>query len=115
MNINKDDTRQYLLSPYMLEILNEELNKMLKLGVVEPSISPRNSSFGRKVIRCMSFCFEGRKLNEVTMHDSYPLPGIDRILNLLRDAKYISYIDLRDLLLEKKRVSVFLVAEYFNL
>jgi hypothetical protein len=41
------------------------------------------------------FCFDARKLNEITKHDSYPLPRVDRILSLLRDAKFISSIDLR--------------------
>ena len=41
------------------------------------------------------FCFDGRALNETTRHDSYPLPHIDRILNNLRNAKFISSIDLR--------------------
>lgn len=89
--------RQYLMSPYMLKILNDELDEMLKLDVVEPSQSPWNSPvlLEKKSSGEYRFCFDGRKLNEVTKHDSYPLPKIDRILNLLRDAKYISSIDLR--------------------
>lgn len=34
---------QYLMSPYMLKILIEELDEMLQLRVVEPSDSPWNS------------------------------------------------------------------------
>ncbi|KAG5879653.1 hypothetical protein JTB14_014979 [Gonioctena quinquepunctata] len=34
--------RQYLMSPYLLNILNSELDNMLRLGVVEPSDSPWN-------------------------------------------------------------------------
>lgn len=89
--------RQYNMSPFMLKIMNEELNEMLKLGVVETSHSPWNSPvlLVKKASGEFRFCFDGRKLNEVTKHDSYPLPRIDRILNLLRDAKFISSIDLR--------------------
>lgn len=89
--------KQYLMSPYMLKILNAELDDMLKLGVVEESHSPWNSPvlLVKKSCGEYRFCFDGRPLNEVTKHDSYPLPQIDRILNLLRDAKYISSIDLR--------------------
>lgn len=89
--------RQYLMSPYMLKILNQELDEMLQLGVVEPSHSPWNSPviLVKKNSGEFRFCFDGRKLNEVTKHDSYPLPRIDRILNMLRDAKFISTIDLR--------------------
>lgn len=89
--------KQYLMSPYMTKILNSELDDMLKLGVVEPSHSPWSSPvlLVKKSSGEYRFCFDGRPLNEVTKHDSYPLPHIDRILNLLRDAKYISSIDLR--------------------
>lgn len=89
--------RQYNMSPYMLKIMNKELDEMLKLGVVEPSHSPWNSPvlLVKKATGEYRFCFDGRRLNEITKHDSYPLPRIDRILNLLRDAKFISSIDLR--------------------
>lgn len=89
--------RPYLMSPYMLKILNEELDRMLELGVVEPS----NSAWSSPVLLVKKsggeyrFCFDGRALNEVTKHDSYPLPHIDRILSMLRGAKYVSSIDLR--------------------
>lgn len=89
--------RQYLLSPYMLGHLNRELDKMLELGVVEPSMSEWSSPvlLVKKSNGDYRFCFDGRKLNAVTKKDSYPLPFVDRILNMLRDARYISSIDLR--------------------
>lgn len=89
--------RQYLMSPYLLKILNKELDDMLRLDVVEPSNSPWCSPvlLVKKSSGEYRFCFDGRKLNESTKHDSYPLPRIDRILNMLKDAKYISSIDLR--------------------
>lgn len=102
MNIDTGDAkpfklRQYLMSPYMLQLLNSELDDMLKLGVVEPSKSPWNSPvlLVKKSSGEYRFCFDGRKLNEVTRHDSYPLPRVDRILSSLRGAKFISSIDLR--------------------
>lgn len=102
MNIDTGDAKpfkkkQYVLSPYMLKILNSELDEMLKLGVVEPSNSPWCSPvlLVKKKNGEHRFCFDGRALNEVTKHDSYPLPQVDRILNMLRDAKFISSIDLR--------------------
>lgn len=89
--------RQYLMSPYMLKILNDELDEMIGLGVVEPSKSPYNSPvlLVKKASGEYRFCFDGRNLNQVTKHDSYPLPRIDRILNYIRGARYISCIDLR--------------------
>lgn len=89
--------KQYLMSPFMLNNLIKELDKMLALDVVEPS----NSSWCSPVLLVKKsnndyrFCFDGRKLNSVTKRDCYPLPHVDRILNMLRDAKFISSIDLR--------------------
>ena len=89
--------KPFLMSPYMSKILNEELNDMLKLGVVEPSNSPWCSPvlLVKKPTGEFRFCFDGRSLNQVTKYDSYPMPNIDRILNSLRGATYISSIDLR--------------------
>lgn len=40
-------------------------------------------------------CFDGRKLNSMTKPDAYPLPFVQDVLDNLRDARYISSIDLR--------------------
>lgn len=89
--------KQYLMSPFMLGHLNKELDKMLKLGVVEASHSDWCSPvlLVKKNSGEYRFCFDGRKLNSVTKRDSYPLPHVDRILNMLRDSKFISTIDLK--------------------
>lgn len=85
------------MSPYLLEKLKKQLDEMIASDIVEPSKSPWCSPVllvkqGAKDYR---FCFDGRKLNGLTKHDSYPLPRIDRILNMLKDAKFISSIDLK--------------------
>lgn len=89
--------RQYPLSPYMMKILNSELDEMLRLGVVEPSHSSWNSPvlLVKKKSGEYRFCFDGRRLNSVTKPDAYPLPRVDRILSMLRDARFISSIDLK--------------------
>lgn len=89
--------KQYPFSPYMTKILHSELDEMLKLGVVEPSQSPWSSPvlLIKKKNNEYRFCFDGRKLNEITKHDAYPLPRIDCILRNLAGAKFISSIDLR--------------------
>lgn len=89
--------RQYPFSPFMLNILNKELDSMLELDVVEPSHSSWNSPvlLVKKKSGEYRFCFDGRRLNSVTKTDAYPLPRVESILSMLRDAKYISSIDLR--------------------
>lgn len=89
--------RPFPLSPYMADILNKELDDMLKLGVIEPSTSPWSSPVFLIKKSCgeYRFVFDGRPLNELTKHDSYPLPSIDRILSMLRNSNFISSIDMR--------------------
>lgn len=89
--------KQYLMSPYMLEHLNRELDKMIEMDIVEPSMSEWSSPvlLVKKANGDYRFCFDGRKLNAVTKRDSYPLPFVDRILNMLSESKYISSVDLR--------------------
>lgn len=89
--------RQYRLSPFMLGHLNKSIDEMLRLGVIEPSKSPWNSPVlltpkKNGSYRCV---LDSRSLNSITKKDSYPLPRIDDILAMLRDAKFISSIDLR--------------------
>lgn len=90
--------KQYPLSPFMLNALNKELDEMLDLDVVEES----HSSWSSPVLlvkkadgESYRFVFDGRSLNRLTKPDSYPLPNVDRILYNLRNAKYISSVDLR--------------------
>ena len=81
----------------MLKHLNGELDKMLALGVVQPSSSAWASPvlLVKKPSGEYRFCFDGRKLNSLTRHDAYPLPMVDQILNKLTGAQYLSSIDLK--------------------
>lgn len=89
--------RHHVMSPYKLEILNRELDKMLELKVVRPSTSPWASPvlIVEKANGEPRFCFDGRKLNSVTKKCAYPLPIVDHILNKLAGARFLSSIDLK--------------------
>lgn len=41
------------------------------------------------------FCVDFRKLNAVTVKDSYPLPYVAHTLDKLKDAKFLSTIDIK--------------------
>lgn len=88
--------RYYRLSPAKLKEVNEEVDKMLELGVIEPSISPWNNPILMVPKRDGSnrFCLDSRKLNSVTKKYSYGIPYISDILDNLGSARYLSTIDL---------------------
>lgn len=88
--------RQYALSPAIQRQLDKEIEQMLEMDVIEPSHSPWCSPLVmvNKKDGTYRMCFDGRKLNEVTVRDSYPLPLVDSILSKLRDAVYLSSLDL---------------------
>lgn len=85
------------LSPAMQKHLNLEIDKMLELNVIKPSKSPWSSPvlLVRKKSGEYRFCFDGRRLNAITKNDAYPLPRLNSILDKLREARFISSVDLK--------------------
>lgn len=88
--------KYYRLSPDKLTALETELDRMLKQGIVEPSHSPWNSPvvMVEKSNGDLRLCLDSRKVNSVSKSDAYPLPYINYILDNLRDAKYLTSLDL---------------------
>lgn len=88
--------KYYRLSHEKQIALEEELDKMLKLDVVEPSFSPWNSPvvMADKADGKLRLCLDSRKLNSVSKADAYPLPYISYILDNLRDAHFLTSLDL---------------------
>lgn len=88
--------RYYRMSPEKQRILTQEVDEMLKLDVVEPCESEWSSPvlIVYKRNGQPRFCLDSRKLNSVTKKDAYSLPYISEILDNLRDAKFMSSIDL---------------------
>lgn len=89
--------RYYQVSPYIQNLINVEVDKMLNLGVIEPSKSAWSSPIVmvKKPNNEYRFCIDFRKVNQVTKKDAYPLPYINSILDRLQDAKVLSSIDLK--------------------
>lgn len=90
-------SRYYPVSPAIQERINEELKYMIENDIVEPS----NSSWSSPVLLVPKpnnkwrFCVDYRKLNRVTKKDAYPLPYISTILDKLRNAQYLSSLDIK--------------------
>jgi predicted aspartyl protease len=76
-------------------IINESIGKMLKMHVIEPSESDWASPIVlvKKSDGSERFCVDYRKLNAVTIKDSYPMPNIESKLNKLHGSKYFTSLD----------------------
>lgn len=68
---------------------------MLKMRVIEIS----NSEWASKIVLVKkpdgseSFCVDYRKVNNVTIKDSFPMPNIESKLNKLYGSKFFSSLD----------------------
>lgn len=89
--------RYYRVNPVMQAEIDRQLDEMLRLGVVEVSQSPWSSPIVlvKKKDGSYRFCVDFRKLNSVTVRDSYPLPLVADTLDKLRNAKYLSSLDIK--------------------
>jgi Reverse transcriptase (RNA-dependent DNA polymerase) len=72
-----------------------EIHRMLRAGVIEPAASEWASPvvLVPKPDGSMRFCINYRRLNNVTVRDSYPLPRMDECIDSLGDARVFCKID----------------------
>jgi hypothetical protein len=78
------------------KIIESDCNKMLELGVIRPSMSPWSSPvvLVTKKNGDVRFCVDYRRLNALTIKDSYPLPNICDRLGALGECRYFCTMDL---------------------
>ena len=76
--------------------MNAEIDRKLADGVIEPAQSEWSSPIVmvKKSDGTYRMCQDYRRLNEITIKDVYPIPQIDSILSKLRNARYITKLDL---------------------
>lgn len=87
----------YPLSPNEQKELDAFIEENLKSGRIRPSKSPMASPvfFVKKKDGSLRLVQDYRKLNEMTIKNSYPLPLISDIITKLRKAKYFTKLDVR--------------------
>jgi len=79
------------------KVIDAEVNKMLKDGIIQPSCSPYASEVVMvpKKTGDWRFCIDYRALNKITVKDKYPLPRISDLLRSIKSSKYFVALDLR--------------------
>ena len=83
--------------PFALrEKVQQEIDDMLKLGIIEPSDSPYAAPvvLVKKKDSTIRFCCDYREINKFTEFDPSPMPQIDSVLHKIGKAKFVSKIDL---------------------
>ena len=90
--------------PAHLEAIDEDLDCMLKQGVIEPAASPwaSNIVLARNSDGTLRCCIDFRQVNEATRKDAYPLPRTDQCLDAMNGSFWFSTFDLRSGFLQVK-------------
>ena len=86
----------YRRSPTERTIIQQEVDKMMKNKLIEPSRSPWSSPIVliKKKDGSIRFCVDYRRLNLISKKDVYPLPRIDDSLAVLSGSMWYSTLDL---------------------
>ena len=89
-------TKPYPVPFTMRDTVCQEVEKMLQLGIIEPSESPYSSPIVivKKKDNTNRFCIDFRAINRVTIFDAETIPNADEIFANLSGCKYVSKFDL---------------------
>ncbi|CAA0840521.1 Unknown protein, partial [Striga hermonthica] len=78
----------YRMVPKELQELKAQIQELLRLSFIRPSVSPWGSPvlFDKKKDGSMCMCIDYRDMNRLTIKNKYPLPRIDDLFDQLRGA-----------------------------
>lgn len=88
-------SKPYRLSWEEDKHLKEEIDKLLSFGLIRPSQGKWSSPvfFVKKKDGSLRLVIDYRRLNKLTVKDSFPLPHIDDLLDSLGGARWFSTLD----------------------
>ncbi|KZS03765.1 Uncharacterized protein APZ42_033426 [Daphnia magna] len=88
--------RAYRTSPKQKEIAKNIIEELMQNEIIRYSMSPSAAPIElvSKKTGDVRLCVDFRKLNAITKKDSFPLPRIDYVLDLLVEHRYFSTLDL---------------------
>jgi hypothetical protein len=89
--------RPHKMSHHLRPALKEELEELLKIDIIEPSLSDWAAPIimVKKKDGGLRLCVDFRKLNQVARGCAYPLPRVHDTFSLLRGTRYYSTIDMK--------------------
>ncbi|GFT25932.1 retrovirus-related Pol polyprotein from transposon 297 [Trichonephila clavipes] len=87
----------YMMNPSKKEILKQEIDRLLSEGIIGECESPYASPVVLipKPNGTFRLCIDYRKLNEITVADTYHLPRMDDLLHQAKLTPFMSTLDLR--------------------
>ena len=88
--------KQYPLPRAAREALKDRMNEFLQAGIVKPSNSGYNSPVWMvpKKDGTWRMCVDFRELNKKIVHDPFPMPRINDLIEEFHGVKYLSTLDL---------------------
>jgi hypothetical protein len=114
MSLTTEIEMQRRLTPYMKEVVKNEVIKLLDNGIIYPIsdskwVSPtqvvpkksgvtvitneKNKLIPTRTITGWRMCIEYRKLNSMTRKDHFPLPFMDQILERVAGYEFYCFLD----------------------
>ena len=86
----------YRFSPLEFREVKKQVSELLEQNSIQPSRSPYGSPvlFVMKKDGTLRMCIDYRALNKLTIHDKYPLPRTDELLDKVKGSKIFSSLDL---------------------
>ncbi|GFW29261.1 retrovirus-related Pol polyprotein from transposon 297 [Trichonephila clavipes] len=91
-------TKPYRMSLRQINILREEIKRLLELGVIEIGQSDYTSPLilVESPNKDPRPCVDYRRLNEITRAEFFPLPNVEEIVEKVSAAPYVTVMDLSE-------------------